>query len=131
MSYHRTREPSPAGGSSSMTVCTNDVACGDLVEDRLPVAVADAFGDVETLVSEVVELEDEWIRLAAVNARPLAEEVDEIGGALRYDRSLAAQRVRDVALAMLRVVLAFVVRPALPGVVVALPAGFPALGEVR
>jgi hypothetical protein len=75
-----------------MTVCTNDVACGDLVEDRLPVAVADAFGDVEALVSE---------------------------------------RVRDVALAMLRVVLAFVVRPALPAVVVALPAGLPAPGEVR
>jgi hypothetical protein len=41
-----------------MTVCTNHVALGDLVEDRLPFAVADAFGDVEALGCEVVELED-------------------------------------------------------------------------
>jgi hypothetical protein len=131
LSYHRAREAGPEGGSSTMTVCTNDVARGDLVEDRLPVAVADAFGDVEALVSEVVELEHEWIRLAAVHARSLAEEVDEVGGTLRDDRSLVAEGVRYVALAMLRVMLAFVLRSASPAVVVALPARLPAPGEVR
>ncbi len=42
MSYHRTREPGPAGRSSSMTVCTNEVACGDLVEDGLRRSARDA-----------------------------------------------------------------------------------------
>jgi hypothetical protein len=34
-----------------MTVCTNDLAPADLVEDGLPTTVADAFGDVEALVA--------------------------------------------------------------------------------
>jgi hypothetical protein len=58
-----------------MTVCTNHVACGDLVEHRLPVAVGEASGDVEVLVPQMVELEDERVGLAAVDARPLAEEL--------------------------------------------------------
>ena len=44
----------------------------------MPVAVAQAFGDVEPLVSEVVELEHERIGLAAVDARPLAKEGHEV-----------------------------------------------------
>jgi hypothetical protein len=34
-------------GSASMTVCTNDLALCNLVEDALPVAIAGAFGDAE------------------------------------------------------------------------------------
>jgi hypothetical protein len=60
-----------------MTVCTNDVALGDLVEDCLPVPVADALADREALVPEVVELQDERIALAAVCAWMLAEERDQ------------------------------------------------------
>jgi hypothetical protein len=44
LSYHRTREPRPVGGSSLMTVCTNDLALADLVEDPPPRAIADPFG---------------------------------------------------------------------------------------
>ncbi len=51
-----------------MTVCTNDVAGVDLVENRLPATVAQTFGDVEVLVPEVVELEHERVSLAAVDA---------------------------------------------------------------
>lgn len=68
-----------------MTVCTNDVAGGDLIEHGLPIAVGEACGDVEVLVSEMVELQHERVDLAAVNAWLLAEELDEIGRALSHD----------------------------------------------
>lgn len=61
-----------------MTVCTNDLALADLVEDRLPAAIADAFGDVEALVVEMVELEHERIGLASVDAGSVAEERHEL-----------------------------------------------------
>jgi hypothetical protein len=41
-----------------MTVCTNHVAGGDLVEHGLPVAVTEAFGDIEVLALEMIERED-------------------------------------------------------------------------
>jgi len=52
-----------------MTVCTNDVALGDLVEDRLPVAVTEALSDAEALVAQVVELEHQRIALAGSRRR--------------------------------------------------------------
>lgn len=113
-----------------MTVCTNDVALGDLVDYGGPVAVAQAFGDVEPLGSDVVELEHERIGLAAVDARLLAKEGHEVCGPLGYERALAAEGIRHVALAVRCVVLAFVSRPAYSAVVVALPASLPAPGEV-
>jgi hypothetical protein len=62
-----------------VTVCTNHVADGHLVEHRLPVIVAQAGGDVEVLVPEMVELEHKRIGFAAVSTRTLAEKLDEIG----------------------------------------------------
>ncbi len=76
MSYRRARESGPEGGSATMTVCTNDVALGNLVECGLPGAVANTFGDLEALVAEMVELEDDRIALAAVGAGVVAEELD-------------------------------------------------------
>jgi hypothetical protein len=90
LSYPRTDKSSPKGGSPTVTVCTNHVAGGDLVEHGLPVVVAQAAGDVEVLLPEMVELEDERIGLAAVSTWPLAEELDEIGGPLRDQRLFAA-----------------------------------------
>jgi hypothetical protein len=55
-----------------VTVCTNDLALCNLVEDVVPVAVADAVGDPELLVSEMIELEDDGIALAAVDAGMLS-----------------------------------------------------------
>ena len=130
MSYHRASEAAPVGGAPTMTVCTNDVALGDLVEHGASVPVAKAFGDVEALVSEVVEVEHQRICLAAVHAWSLAEELDEVGGQFGDDRSFAADGVRDVALAVCFVVLAFVIRPGWPAVVVALTTGFAAPGIV-
>ena len=90
MSYHRTREPGPTGGSSSMTVCTNDVALGDLVENRLPVAVANALGDAEVLFVEVVELEHKRVPLAAIDAHMNLEVGDQLSRALSNYGPLAA-----------------------------------------
>jgi hypothetical protein len=56
-----------------MTVRTNDIALCDLVEQRLPAASAKARGDAELLVGEMIELQDEWIALATVDARALTE----------------------------------------------------------
>jgi hypothetical protein len=114
-----------------MTVCTNDVALGDLGENGLPGAVAQALRDVEALLSEMVELEDERVGLSAIDARSIAKESHEVHGALCRDRSLAAERVCDVALAMRRIVFVLVVGPTRSAVVVALFASLPAPGEVR
>ena len=131
MSYHRAGESGSKSGSPTMTVCTNDVALGDLVEHGLPVAVAETVGDVEALVPEVVELEDQWIGLAAVDAGTFAEELDEIGGAFGDDGLLATQGLGDVALPVRGVVRVFVGGSACAAVVVPLAAGPAAPGEVR
>ncbi|HEX3735473.1 MAG TPA: hypothetical protein VHU86_10020 [Solirubrobacterales bacterium] len=68
MSYHRASEATPASGAASVTVCTNNLALCNLVEDALPVAVSQALGDAELLVAQMVELQDDGIGLSAVHA---------------------------------------------------------------
>jgi len=112
-----------------MTVCTDYVTRGDLVEHCLPVAGAYAYRDGEVLVSEMVELQDERVGLAAVSARALTEELDEIGHALRDEGLFSASCVRDIALAVCRIVLLFIGRSARTAIVVPLAARPPAEGE--
>jgi hypothetical protein len=131
LSYHRAGEIRADSGSPTVTVCTNDVAGGDLVEHGLPVAVGKACGDAEVLVPEVVELEDERVAFAAVHAGPLAEELDEIGRAPRDQRPFSPDGIRHVALAMQRVVLPFVGSSTGAAVVVPLAPCAAAPGAVR
>ena len=77
MSYRRACEPATMGGPSTMTVGTDYLALGDLVEYGLPTVAAQALGDVEALFAEVIELEHQRIALAAIHAWTLAEELDE------------------------------------------------------
>jgi hypothetical protein len=77
-----------------MTVCTNDLALVDLGEDVGPGAVSEALGYAERLLPEMVELEDQGVRLAAVRTGMLAEVVEEVGGALRREGLLARQGLR-------------------------------------
>jgi len=57
-----------------MAVCADDLALLDLVEDALPPAIRDGLPDVEQLVvTDVVELEDYWVPLPAVDAGVAAE----------------------------------------------------------
>ncbi len=97
MSYHRTCEPAPAGGPATVTVCTNDLALVDLGEDDGPGAVAEALGNAEGLVGQMVELENQRIALAAVGARMGLEVRDEVCAALRGLRPLATERERGRA----------------------------------
>ena len=76
LSYRRACEPASQGGPPTMTVCTNHLAGVDLVEDRLPAAIAETGCNAEVLVPEVVELEDQRVGLAAVGAWALAKELD-------------------------------------------------------
>jgi hypothetical protein len=114
-----------------MTVCTNYVARGDLAEYGLPVAIAQAYRDIEVLGPKMVELEDERVGLTAVNARSLAEELDEIGGALCDERLFSANCVRDVSLAVRCIMLLFVGGSAGSAVVVPLPTCLTSPGEAR
>lgn len=56
-----------------MTVCTNYLALCNLVEHGLPASAANALRDAELFVAEMVELEDDRVRLAAVRAWVLLE----------------------------------------------------------
>jgi hypothetical protein len=60
-----------------MTVCTNDLTLCHLIEDALPLAVPEPFADSECLVPEMVELEHNRIALSTIDARMLAEVVDQ------------------------------------------------------
>jgi hypothetical protein len=113
-----------------MAVRTDHRASLDLVEYRLPFVAADAHGDAEALVPDVVELEHQRVGLSAVDARPLAEELDEVGRALGDQRALSTRRIGDVALAVGRIVLLFVCSPTRATVVVALALGLPMPGEL-
>ena len=59
-----------------MTVCTDDLAARNLAEHALPVAVSERLPDTEGLGSNVVELEYDWVRLAAIDAGMRLEKLD-------------------------------------------------------
>jgi hypothetical protein len=60
-----------------VAVPADDLAFLDLGEDRLPGVVGELRPDVEALVAEVVEFQDDWIRLTTVGTRMLREVLDE------------------------------------------------------
>lgn len=130
MSYRRAGEATPSSGAATVTVCTNHLALCNLVEHALPGAVAEALADREALVTQVVELEDHRIGLAAVDARVLAEVADQELQSFRPDLFLAAPSLIDIPCPMSPVVLALVSSAAGSAVVVALPALLPPPGEV-
>ena len=74
LSYRRTYEAAPLCGAASMTVCTNNIALGDFIKDDSPWPADESLRDVERLVLQVIELQDERIRLATVAAWVRREE---------------------------------------------------------
>jgi hypothetical protein len=112
-----------------MTVCTNDLALCNLVEDALPVSTLKTLGDAELLVPEVVELENDRIGLSAVDAGVLSQVGNQILEALSDDSSLSGPCLLDVSPTVGPVVLLLVHSAARPAVVVALPARLPPPGE--
>jgi hypothetical protein len=116
-------------GSSSMTVCTNDVALCNLIDDALPVSVPETASDVESFVATVVEFQHDGVRLAAVDARMLCEEIDEVANPFNCQPSLSLQRIRYITLAIGDIVLVVVVRTARSAVVIPLTACFSPPGK--
>jgi hypothetical protein len=55
LSYHRAGELRSDSRSPTMTVCTNHVARGDLIEQSLPFAIGKTRSDPEVLVAEMVD----------------------------------------------------------------------------
>jgi hypothetical protein len=68
----------------------------------------------------MVELQDQWVGLAAVRARPLAKDLEEELDTHQRRCSLAQPSVLDVAVMMLGVMLAFMGRATRAAVVVSL-----------
>jgi hypothetical protein len=68
--------------ASSVAIAAHDLAFLYLLEDALPVSVRQSTADIEFLIGQVVELEDDWVGFAAVDARMAGEELDQVLGAL-------------------------------------------------
>jgi len=130
LSYHRASEAAPGGAAPSMTVCTNDFALCNLVEDGLPVAVPDARGDAEDLVGEVIEFENARICLATIHARVRREEFEQEHDAPFEFVVLPAFRVSDVLGPVCEVMLPAIGGAAWPAVVVSLASCTSSPGEL-
>jgi hypothetical protein len=115
-----------------MAVGTDHLALCDLVEDALPASVRQRLRNLERLIPEVIELENDRVGLAAINAGMGAEVLDEVDGPLERQDALAVARLLHIALPVRQVMLSLVVRSTSSTHVVALPTTFPSpveLGE--
>jgi hypothetical protein len=108
-----------------VAVSADDLALCDLVQNALPPAIVYRGSDRESLVADVVELEDDRVCFAAVDARVRFEVLDEIHGPIAKHLSLQLRRLIDVALAVGLVVLSAVGRAAWPAEIVALALPLP------
>jgi hypothetical protein len=131
LSYRRACEAAPTGSSPTVTVCTNHLALVDLPQDGLPFVRSQAGRDVEGLVSQVIELQNDGIGLPAVDAGPLAEELDEELHPFGHERFFPPIRRCDVSLPVGEVVLAFVRGATRATVGVSLSAVTPVPRELR
>jgi hypothetical protein len=80
-----------------MTVCTNDLALGNLVQKHLPTTVSHAMRDVEQLLTQMIEFEDHGVSLATIAARVHLEELEQVAVAFVRLRSSPLAGCIDVA----------------------------------
>jgi hypothetical protein len=130
LSYHRACEAAPTSGATPVTVCTNDLALCNLVEHALPLAVPEALSDAEFLVPEMVELENDWVALPAIDTRVFPQIDEEILQPSCHQLFLAPHRLIDISAPMGPIVLLLICGPTGPAVVVPLAARLAAPGEV-
>jgi hypothetical protein len=130
LSYRRAGEAAPSSGAATVTVCTNDLALCNLVEDALPASIPEALADAELFIAEMVELEDDRVILAAIDARMVTYIGQEILEPLRDQRLLPAASLVDVPLSMGSIVLLLVSGPTGTAVIVPLATGFSPPGKV-
>jgi hypothetical protein len=101
-----------------MTVRAYDFALLDLGEDFDPIT-QQPIREAERLVSQMVELQHHYVIFSAVNARMVSEIVDEEADPLVFNAHPSVTSIRDVAIAMLGVMLLLVRRAARSAVVIA------------
>lgn len=110
-------------GSSAMAVRAHDVALRHLVEDGLPVPTSEALADAEPLVAEVIEFQNQRIRLPAVGTWVRSQVLDEETHPFFVSRPLPLRLHVNVALAIGDVVRASDFLLACPAVVLPLAEG--------
>jgi hypothetical protein len=101
-------------------VGADNLAFRDLIEDALPVSAGELVSDFEGLVVEVIELEDYWIRFAAVRAWVVAEVLKKELGSRLPSFPLSTSFGIDVLPPIRQVVLTPICRSAAPTHVVPL-----------
>jgi hypothetical protein len=113
-----------------VAIRADDVALGDLLEDALPAPAGQVAADVEDFVPQVVELEDDGISFAAVEAWVRKEELEQVPRALVGEPPFLNRRTIDVLSAVRQVVPSLVSGSARPTVAVALVSRLPSPREV-
>jgi hypothetical protein len=121
LSYRRASVAAPTSGATPVTVCTNDLALCNLVEHAPPITISQPLRDAEFLVPKVVELQDDRVALAAIDARVLTQVGDQKGRSFGDLNALSALGLVDVATSIGLVVLPLVAGPTRPAVAVPLP----------
>jgi hypothetical protein len=94
-----------------MTICADDFAELDLLEDPLPTESVEAKPDVEVLLADVVELQDDGICFSAVGTRVDGEVLEEELGPDAATFSLPSNCLIDVTLPVSEVMLSSVLGP--------------------
>jgi hypothetical protein len=113
-----------------VAVSADDVALRDLVQDFLPVPACELVGDLESLVAQVIELEDHRIDFAAIGAWVSSKELDQIPRPLFGALSLSFRLRIGVLLPVREIVLPTVGGAAWRTHVVSLPFSLSAPGEL-
>lgn len=102
-----------------MAIRAHDLALLNFSEYYIPWPVLKVLPDVETLVAQVVEIEDHGIGLAAVDARVTLEVFDQVRSAVDASLPVPNARSGDVPRPVRQVVLAHVFRGAAAAIAVA------------
>jgi hypothetical protein len=86
--------PPTSRGASSMAVDADDLATGDLLREDIELdALADQACDLGCLLADVVEFQHDRILFAAIQARVLAQKLQDVGSQLVLSRSLGRLRL--------------------------------------
>ena len=94
--------PAAGGGPTAMAVCADDLTSGDLgVDGRHRRCAGDQLRDARGLLAEMIELEDDRIGLAAIDARVMTKMVEHPCAQGSLSSQLGGVRLSTVCVASL------------------------------